>query len=506
MLSWMCGVVILFASILGGGTHSGFYGDVVAQLVAIPLLLASLGPVFSVSHPRRREARYALAICIVCAAIVVVQIVPLPFDIWSSGKPLFSGNDINTFALPKSSWSTLSITPQATWAAAASLIVPLSVFASVLQLGPRQRMALCWMILGLGGVSLLLGFLQMTQGPSSDLRFYEYTNPTEAVGFFANRNHFAAFLNVTLILSALWFYPTIEASLDDRALRTRSILWFCAAATFLVAIVAGLVMARSRAGVTLAMVALAGIVMIVVVQRRPRQGAADLRPQKGLRRISFAVVSFAAFFALQAGLGGLAARFESHISDDLRIPLARTTFETALKVLPFGTGLGSFVSVYAAVENPQDALVAFANRAHNDLAEILLETGLMGAIILILFLAWFGRRAFAVWMRSDGSPGQALLPHASTLIIAVLLLHSLVDYPLRTTALSALFAFFCAALLPPGEASEIKAPKPQRRRHQPRRLAIEDLPCPIQRPDVNWPEGWQRNHDNQSEEKNNVYN
>ena len=64
-------------------------------------------------------------------------------------------------------------------------------------------MSLCWLILGLGAVSLLLGFLQMTQGPASDLRFYEVTNPSEAVGFFANRNHFAALLNVTLIVSAL---------------------------------------------------------------------------------------------------------------------------------------------------------------------------------------------------------------------------------------------------------------------------------------------------------------
>jgi O-antigen ligase len=486
----MCGVTILLAIVLGGGTHSGFYGDVAVQLIAIPLLLASLWPVFALNHPRRRAARLASAICLACAAIILVQIVPFPLDVWSGGSPLFSFSNTITVAASKSKWASLSITPQATWAAAASLIVPLSVFASVLQLGLRQRMALCWMILGLGAISLLLGFLQATQGPSGDWRFYEYTNPTEAVGFFANRNHFAAFLNVVLIASALWFYPAIQASLQDKTLNTRAILWSCAAAGFLVATVAGLAVARSRAGVILMMAALAGIVMMVVAKRF-HDAEGDLQLHRHTRRVSLAVTLFAVFFVLQFGLGGVASRLENSISDDLRIPLTRTTFQTAFKAMPLGTGLGSFVSVYATVEKPQDALVAYANRAHNDLAELFLETGLMGMIILIFFLAWFARKAFAIWMRSpaDALPSQGLLERASTLVIAILLLHSLVDYPLRTTALSAVFAFFCAALLVPFEVSKSEAPRNKHRKHRTRRPGA--LPALIPSPDVKWPEAWQ---------------
>ena len=490
MLFWICGVTLLFATILGGGTHSGFCGDVVVQFLAIPLLVAALAPAFAGDHTRRQLARLALAVCLVCAAVIVLQIVPLPVDIWSGGKPLFSVSDSSSFAVPKSSWGTLSITPQATWAVAASLIVPLSVFASVLQLGLRQRMALCWLVLGLGAVSLLLGFLQMTQGQGSALRFYEFTNPTEAVGFFANRNHFAAFLNVTLILSVLWFYPMIEASLEDRTLKTRSILWFFAAAAFLVVTVAGLATARSRAGVFLAMVALAGIVMMVLLQSRSQHGDADPRHRRRTRRVSLAVALFAALFAVQVGLGRVLTRFEDQVSDDLRIPLAITTVETALKALPFGTGLGSFVSVYAAAEKTENVLVPYANRAHNDLAEILLETGLVGAVLLIVFLAWFGRTTIAVWMRSpaEGAASQALLQRASTLIIAVLLLHSLVDYPLRTTALSAIFAFFCAGLLAPVEASAPEGPKPERHSRRPPPSVTAGLSGATQSPDMDWPE------------------
>ena len=211
-------------------------------------------------------------------------------------------------------------------------------------------------------------------------------------------------------------------------------------------------------------------------------------------RASLAVALFAALFALQFASAGLVARFDGDFADDLRLPLNVTTFKTAFKTLPSGTGLGSFVPVYATVEKGEDTVPRFANRAHNDLAEILLETGLMGAVLLIIFLAWFGRRAFAAWTRSstDSPPSQVLLQRASTLVVAVLLLHSLVDYPLRTTALTAIFAFFCAALLAPVEAYEPEDTKPERRNRSTRRSLTEGSSSPIQRPDMDWPEIWQR--------------
>ena len=97
MLFWMCGATILLAIVLGGGTHSGFYGDVIVQLVAIPLLVAALRPGLLADHARRQVARLAFAVCLVCVAVVVVQIVPLPLDLWSGGKPLLSVSDTSTF-------------------------------------------------------------------------------------------------------------------------------------------------------------------------------------------------------------------------------------------------------------------------------------------------------------------------------------------------------------------------------------------------------------------------
>jgi O-antigen ligase len=495
MLFYLCGAVLTAAIVAGGGTHSGFLGDVAVQLLAIPLLCAALWPAFSQENPHRESARLALRVCGFAAIAIAIQLIPLPFDYWSGGAYLLSASsEWPSAAEGTATPYTISLTPAASWAAAVSLIVPLSIFASAVQLPFRQRMQLCFLLAGLGALSLGLGFLQVAQGGASSLRFYEITNPTEAVGFFANRNHFAALLNVTLVLAALWLWIAAEASLQGRGPGSRSILWLSGAAAFLVADAAGLAMARSRAGIILAMLALLGIVLMALRQPRPAQ---ESRRRLSASRLSFAATLFALLFAVQFGLGSMLSRLENDPLQDLRVAFNRTTFKTALDALPFGTGLGSFTHVYAAVEKNEDAFTGFANRAHNDLAELFLETGLVGGGLLLAFLAWYAVRSYQAWSmrRPQGDAIEPMLARAASLIIGLLLLHSLVDYPLRTTALGATFAFFCAILAVP--ALPNRDDRQRQRPHRPQRAPERPPQAFAKQPekwgvDAHWPESWRK--------------
>ena len=60
--------------------------------------------------------------------------------------------------------------------------------------------------------------------------------------------------------------------------------------------------------------------------------------------------------------------------------------------------------------------------------------------LLVLFLHWFARVA---WNRWNGLRTENPLALAATLAIAIALVHSLVDYPLRTAAVSGLIALCC---------------------------------------------------------------
>jgi hypothetical protein len=115
--------------------------------------------------------------------------------------------------------------------------------------------------------------------------------------------------------------------------------------------------------------------------------------------------------------------------------------------------LGTFVPVYQMFEKPSDVAVAQANHAHNDLLEVWLETGLVGPLLLSVFLLWFARQAILAWRGTNLRIGDfdRGLVRAASIVIALLIAHSLVDYPLRTSAMMAVAAFAIALLVPPVE-------------------------------------------------------
>jgi O-antigen ligase len=121
------------------------------------------------------------------------------------------------------------------------------------------------------------------------------------------------------------------------------------------------------------------------------------------------------------------------------------TLEAAADYFPTGSGIGSFPTIYPMYEDPQTLTTTYVNHAHSDLIELALETGLPGLLLLALFLIWWARRALVIW-RAD-EPDQ--FARAATIATGAILAHSLVDYPLRTAAISALFAACCALMTEP---------------------------------------------------------
>ena len=58
--------------------------------------------------------------------------------------------------------------------------------------------------------------------------------------------------------------------------------------------------------------------------------------------------------------------------------LASTTVEIIKDSFPIGTGLGTFSTVYRRYEDPSRVTRQFANHAHNDYVEAVLELGAAG--------------------------------------------------------------------------------------------------------------------------------
>jgi O-antigen ligase len=496
---------LVAALVLGGGTRAGFLSDAALQLLALPLLLVSL---WRYAHlPTGHALRKPLIFCIALALVPLTQLIPLPPAIWMQLPN--RQTEVETFTLLQKSlpWMPLSLAPSATWLSALSLIVPVGVLLGTAQLGRDDRRRLSLVVLAVGAIGVFLGLSQVAQGPSSALRFFDFSNLSEAVGFFANRNHYAALLYSLTLFAAAWAVDSTAAAsamTANRRFETSTILIVLASFTCLVALIGAQAMARSRGGLGLTIVALLGAFALSVADRRTSSG---ITPAKLL----VVSVGLALLFATQFALYRIMDRFASDPLQDARVTFARITFQAAKSFLPFGSGMGTFVPVYAQFEKPADVLVnTYANRAHNDLLEMSLETGAVGLTLLGIFLVWLVLRSLAVWRQwsEQTPPIDASLARAASVVIALLLAHSLLDYPLRTATLMALFAFACALLIEPPASTETvvgRAPAERRVRApasspaEPRTSSgqLEAAQTGSQQinqwgKDVEWPEAWKK--------------
>jgi O-antigen ligase len=449
LLFSLCTLTLISSFLLGGGTRGGFLSDTILELLAIPAFLASLSSLVAIPWTSStRSAEWALMLCLAITLLPFIQLLPLPPSVWTRLPHREEVVTILSSLGRELPWLPISVAPSATWLSALSLLPPIAIFLCVLQLSYQERRVLSLIILGVGILEAFVGLVQVAEGPSSPLRFFAFTNESEAVGFFANRNHFAALLYVLLSYSAAWATDAAfvaGSQVNRRSIETSSIGKLTAGFLALVVLMAAEAITRSRAGLGLMII---GVFAAFALPLTDRRRAAGLGPLK----LIFAAIILAIVLGTQFALYRVLVRFADDPLAGARTVFARNTIVAAAAYLPFGSGFGTFVPVYQTFERPEDTLAnIYANHAHDDILEVSLEGGAVAMILIVLFACWFVLRFKEIWWRppknADGI--DILLVRAATIGIVLIIAHSFVDYPLRTDAMMALFAFSCAILVEP---------------------------------------------------------
>jgi hypothetical protein len=245
-----CAFALACSLLLGGGTRGGFLSDAILQLLAIPVLLVAISSLVesrALKTGARRDVSWILAFCCAIVLVPLVQLIPLPPSIWTR----LPGRDVVAKLIGllggDMPWLPMSVSAHATWLSCLSLLPPMAVFLATIQLGYSERRQLSLLIIAIGVASVFLGLTQVAQGESSPLRFFAITNPTEAVGFFANRNHFAALLYSVLVLAAVWAIDVafkIQTWNDIRALASSRVAALIAIFLVFIIVIAGEATAR----------------------------------------------------------------------------------------------------------------------------------------------------------------------------------------------------------------------------------------------------------------------
>jgi O-antigen ligase len=427
--------VVTLAMLFGGAGGEG-WSDAVVQLAALPLLAWAL---FKLTPSQLdRGGQWALVLLCAILALPLLQLIPMPPSLWSGlpgRREIASAYEAAGMTLP---WLPISLYPSVTFRGLLSLLPATAIFLAMLSLEQRSRRILIVLIFIVIFASVLLDLLQTMAGEGSPLRFYAITNPDRAVGFFANANHNAAFLYSAIPFAAAW---AIGLVLDHR--RNRA-LGLALLVLLILAIIIGLAVTRSRAGMALLFVA--GLSGLLLAWRHDRG-------QSGRRLLHFAIGAnlVALLLAFQFGFVGFMQRVEqSEGFEDIRWPVAQVTSRAAIANLPFGSGFGTFVPVYEKFAPRTHLGRLYVNHAHDDWLELWLTGGVPAIVLAVGFLAWLAASTFRLWSsgQSEAPVLDLALARAAPIVIVLLLLHSAVDYPLRVATLSVLFAIACAYLIP----------------------------------------------------------
>lgn len=370
-------------------------------------------------------------------AFHLIQLIPLPPGVWAAlpGHAPLAGDLRQAGAADV--WRPISLTPQQTWRSLLGLLPPAAVFLLAIDLSVGGLRRLSAVILAFALASVMLATLQLAGGPYSPLRFYAITNADSGVGFFANRNHLASLLLVSMPLAAALAVDWGREGRRGAMMRVASTLGI-----YLVLMV-GVGVSLSRAGMLL----LAPAVLTSLAIALAGRGSYRQQPA-ALLLVGASVVGL--FLVGAFSLAAVAQRFHQEGATDIRFQAAPVIIQMAKAYGPIGIGFGAFETAYRAAEPVTLLLPNYLNHAHDDYLELWLEGGLMGLAFALGFVAWWAWGSLnawrAVWRKRAGGFPPSVLPAAASASIGLLLLHSGVDYPVRTTALACVLAFCCAVL------------------------------------------------------------
>ena len=418
----------LLLCLLLGGSQQGILANMLLQLLGVGLIAWSA---LDRSGARlSRSAQQLLWLALAALAIVALQLIPLPLDWWAKlgGRSVLAAEygllGLSPGVLPASLTPYRGLSTLLTW------IPPLALFCAIARLNAYRPSWLCAALIGGVAAGIVLGALQVASPGSESSNWYLFEDSSfgVATGFFANANHMAILLVITLP-----FLAALAAAARGSGKQIHSTLLVGAGAVALVILV-GIALNRSLAGLTLILPALAGAGLILL----PPRSAWRVRAAVVAAVLLLAAV--AAIASSSIGSGKLGE--EAATSVQSRAEMLAVTTRAAGDFMPLGSGLGSFPEVYRLYEDPLSVTNIYVSHAHNDYAEVALELGLGGIALTLAFLAWWVVAAWGAW-RALGSQPYA---RAASIATAIILVHSLVDFPLRTAAIGACFAMGLALL------------------------------------------------------------
>jgi O-antigen ligase len=295
----------------------------------------------------------------------------------------------------------------------------------------KRLRKLVWLITIFGFIFAFFAILQNVLSPNKIYGIYA-PKYAQTFGSFVNRHNFAAFMEMTIAVPlGMLFAGTIN---KDKRLLVMTAIGLMGIA---------LILSGSRGGLV-ALLAEVFFLLILTVETRS-YGQLALK-------IGFAVLLVATIVTGAILIGGessLTRIAETAASADIttnRTHIWNVTLSVIKSAPVFGTGLGGFSTAYTSFD-PFNGMER-VEQAHNDYLQIMTDAGVVGLIIA----AFFVFKLFRTGLRNakHGNKFRRGIAVGALAGCFAILVHSLFDFVLHTTAITYLFITLVALVVVSG--------------------------------------------------------
>lgn len=281
--------------------------------------------------------------------------------------------------------------------------------------------------LALIGFGALYAFFALAQSLTSEGKFFWVYTPRfhgSIYGSYVNHDHYAG------LLEMLVPFPLVVSMGHLQRGGKRALIAF-----FAVLMASTIFLSGSRGGMIAFVIEIVAFAALTLIQRRNSSVAL------ALIAVCVLILSFLVFVGKGQVLGRL-----GDLGPGMRLDMTKDCLKIFSHRPVWGWGLGTFPTVYPAYRSFYTNL--FVNEAHNDYAQLLVETGLLGFGLMLWFLVSLyqhGLPTLRRWeLRWDGAVSLAAL-----LGCTGILFHSFVDFNLQIPANAALFYVLCGLAASP---------------------------------------------------------
>ena len=314
--------------------------------------------------------------------------------------------------------------------------------------GLRKTYRIVNLIVIMGIAEAFYGLFEFSRKTPHILFYPKKYNLDCVTGTFVNRDHLAGYLEMIIPLAIGLILAKIELFSPEGKNLKEKILYLSEKSTLkniiltagVVVMAVTLIFTKSRSGIVILILSFLLIFLLTVYFKE------KIKMRKVQSRNFLKVVFiFIVIFSLYIGINQILIRFNPEdLSNEGRFSYWDNTSLMIKDFFFFGTGLGTFSSVYPVYEMTDTP--GFVSHAHNDYLEFFSELGIIGFSLLLICLGYLFYQISKTWA-GRYHPEVKGIALGGIVALTALFIHALTDFNFHIPANAVLFTIIFALTL-----------------------------------------------------------